>query len=570
MSIRPGCLFFLFAYIILHPVPLDAQDPFFANAEQRMYTRTMGIQVSNEDLLDYNYGMDGYWSAGNWNPVLAAVGGNNVYLYFFLNHSANWQSTGHHLQREVDPITGALDFKRMYGENRQQYHYNSDFRILIDTVPVVGWTNLRQLIETNIPHNLATGNLLVEPTRFARYHFLLLPGKKLRIEVRNATTKKMEAESYIIARLPSLPAIAAVGDLADGKTQMALLHDRDSLQLNANNLPFEKDHTITLGAGVRNIVVLPKRYPGLDKIFIEYKLESGTSAGSKWAASSDRVIPLFNLNNLEAGKTYDLYLRYNNTPDIFSHYKIIVQQHWWQTGWFKITTVLLAILLFLSIAFLWYRRRQQRQLQSALLRQQLLAAEMRSIRSQLNPHFVFNAMSSIQSLINKRDIYRANQYLSLFSQLMREVLTNSEKAMITLEEELQTLHNYLELEKLRFGFSYFLHTGEIGNTGNIEFPAMLLQPLVENSIKHGISAMNAGGIIDLRIRASSKDMIIELHDNGKGFDAKEEQNGFGLKSVHDRIQLINQSVNDRRIAMVIAPEAGNGTSILLTFFNWLP
>lgn len=569
MLIRPGRLFFLFVYILLHPVHLDAQDPFFANAEFRTYTRTMGIQVTNEDLLDYSYGMDGYWSAGDWNPVLVAVGGNNVYLHFFLNHSANWQSTGHSLQRQLDPVTGALDFKHLYGENRQQYHHNSDFRILIDTVPVVDWTNLRQLIETNIPHNLATGNRLIEPSRFARYHFILLPGKKLRIEVRDSATKK-QIESYIIARLPSLPAIAAVGDLADGKTQMALLHDRDSLQLKAKDLPFEKDHTIKLGAGVRNIVVLPKRYPGLDKIFIEYKLETGAFPGIKWLTSSDRVIPLFNLNNLEAGKTYDLYLRYNNTPDIFSHYKIIVQQHWWQTGWFKITTVLLTVILLLSMAFLWYRRRQQRQLQAALLRQQLLAAEMKSIRSQLNPHFVFNAMSSIQSLINKRDIYHANQYLSLFSQLMREVLTNSEKTMITLEEELQTLHNYLELEKLRFGFHYSLRTSEIGNTGNIEFPAMLLQPLVENSIKHGISAMNAGGEISLRIRGSRKDMIIELRDNGKGFDVKKEQDGFGLRSVYDRIQLINQSMNDRRVEMIISPETGNGTSILLTFFNWLP
>lgn len=564
MQMLPGRLTFLLAYILLHPVQLDAQDAFFANAESRIYLRMIGLQVSNEDLLDYNYD----WKPGLWEPVMATVGGNDVYLYLHLNQSANWQSFTTHTSSRVDSVSGAIDVPHIYGKNEKKYTYNADFRIWADSALVVDWTNLRQLIETNIPHNLATGNRLIEPSRFARYHFILLPGKKLRIEVRDSATKK-QIESYIIARLPSLPAIAAVGDLADGKTQMALLHDRDSLQLKAKDLPFEKDHTIKLGAGVRNIVVLPKRYPGLDKIFIEYKLESAASPGNKWSTSADRVIPLFNLNNLEAGKSYDLYLRYNNTPDIFSHYKIIVQQYWWQTGWFKITTVLLTVILLLSMAFLWYRRRQQRQLQAALLRQQLLAAEMKSIRSQLNPHFVFNAMSSIQSLINKRDIYRANQYLSLFSQLMREVLTNSQKTMITLEEELQTLHNYLELEKLRFGFSYYLHTGEIGNTGNIEFPAMLIQPLVENSIKHGISAMNAGGEIGLNIRESDKDMIIELRDNGKGFDGGKEQNGFGLKSVHDRIQLINQSVNGRSIEMVVAPETGNGTSILLTFFNWL-
>lgn len=565
MPIRPGCLFFLFVYLLLHPVYLDAQELSFTNAENRMYMRRMGLQVSNEDLLDYDY----CWVPGRWNPVSATVGGNDVYLYLHLNHSANWQSFSTHTSSRVDPLTGAVDVPGAYGDNGDKYHYNADFRIWADSVQVVGWTNLRQLIETNIPHHLNTGNWLIKPSRFVRYHFTLLPGQKLRVEVRDAATK-VQDETYIIGRLSALPSIAAVGDLADSKKQMALLHDRDSLQLRTSDLPFEKDHTILLAPGVRNLVVLPKRYPGLDKIFIEYKLETGASSGNKWLTSADRVIPLFNLSNLEAGKTYDLYLRYNNTPDIFSHYKIMVQQHWWQTGWFKITAILLATLLLLLIAFGWYRRRQQRQLQAALLRQQLLAAEMKSIRSQLNPHFVFNAMSSIQSLINKRDIYRANQYLALFSQLMREVLTNSQKTMITLEEELQTLHNYLELEKLRFGFSYSLHTDNIGNTGNIEFPAMLLQPLVENSIKHGIGARQAGGEINISVRANGKNMIIELRDNGKGFDVKEEQNGFGLRSVHDRIQLINQSVNARSIEMVIAPETGNGTSIFLTFYNWLP
>lgn len=565
MPMQPVRLFFLLSYVLFHPVLLDAQELFWAPIENRMYMRRVGLQVSNEDLLDYNYG----WTPGRWNPVVATVGGNDVYLYLHLNQSANWQSFSSHSSSRVDSLTGAIDVPGSYGESKERYRYNADFRIWADSSPVVGWTNLRQLIATSIPPNLATGNLLIEPSRFARYHFILLPGKQLKVEVRDAVTK-IQDETYIISRLSALPAIAAVGDLADGKTQMALLHDRDSLQLQANNLPFEKDHSIVLDAGVSDIVVLPKRYPGLDKIFIEYKLETEASPGDQWLRSSDRVIPLFNINNLEAGKTYDLYLRYNNTPDLFSHYKITVQQRWWQTALFKLTMLVLGVLLLLLMAFLWYRRRQQRQLQAALLRQQLLAAEMRSIRSQLNPHFVFNAMSSIQNLINKRDIYGANQYLALFSQLMRQVLANSQKNMITLEEELQTLHNYLELEKLRFGFSYSLHTSEIGNTGNIEFPAMLLQPLVENSVKHGISGLNAGGEINLYIRASGKDMVIELRDNGKGFDGQKEQNGFGLRSVQDRIQLINQSVNDRSITMTIAPETGNGTSILLTFFNWLP
>ena len=142
--------------------------------------------------------------------------------------------------------------------------------------------------------------------------------------------------------------------------------------------------------------------------------------------------------------------------------------------------------------------------------------------------------------------------------------------MITLEEELQTLNNYMELEKLRFGFDFSLNTGNIGDTGSIEFPAMLLQPLVENSVKHGISAMHAGGKISLHIKALEKDMIIELRDNGEGFDAEKEGTGFGLKSVQDRIELVNRSVANRKIKMTVESGKGSGTGIILTFFNWLP
>jgi hypothetical protein len=561
MQVQPGRLLFLLFYVMLHPVQLDAQTIPTSSFKNRAYIRSIGIQISSEDMPVYTYGIDGSWDGRNWNPVLTAVGGNDVYLFLFPNHSSNWKSTHY-------ALPDGLEFRHVYGEDKN-YHYNTDFRIFVDTLRIVDWTNLDQLIQEKRPDSTATGNLVIDSSRFARYHFRLLSGKKIRVEVRNAVTKVSD-ESYVIARLPAFPAIAAIGDLADENKQVALLRNRDSLQLKSDKLPFEADHTIVLGASVRSIVVLPKIYPGLNQIFIEYKIETGALPGNKWRRSPDRITSLFNFNNLESGKTYDLYLRYNNTPDTFSHYKIIVQQQWWQTAWFKLAGALLVATLFLLAAFLWYRRRQKRKLQSALLQQQLLAAEMKSIRSQLNPHFVFNAMSSIQNLINKKDIYNANQYLSLFSLLMRDVLANSEKTTITLEEELQTLHHYIELEKLRFGFDFSLDTNNVEDTGNVEFPAMLLQPLVENCVKHGISAMSAGGHISLDIIARDKNMIIELRDNGEGFDVQQAGTGFGLKSVQDRIELVNRSMTNRRITIVVASGKESGTGVLLTFFNWLP
>jgi LytS/YehU family sensor histidine kinase len=187
----------------------------------------------------------------------------------------------------------------------------------------------------------------------------------------------------------------------------------------------------------------------------------------------------------------------------------------------------------------------------------------------LNPHFIFNALNSIQGLINKNELTSANLYLTEFSSLLRESLKNNDKELIPLNIELKTLETYIKLEQLRFYFNYSFQIDPNINTNTIDVPALLLQPLIENAIKHGISSLDKNGFISISIHQKEKNLVIEISDNGKGFVSSNKTNGFGLKLTNERIQLLNQSYKEQPIKMLIDSDASKGTVIHLVFENWL-
>jgi hypothetical protein len=198
--------------------------------------------------------------------------------------------------------------------------------------------------------------------------------------------------------------------------------------------------------------------------------------------------------------------------------------------------VILSILLALSIVFVlinqWKQRRQR------LIRKQL-HSELKAIRSQLNPHFLFNSLNSIQNFINKSDKKTANTHLSKFSMLMRKVIEMSEKESTSLQEELDFNKTFIELEQLRYGFNCTYEIDKEVDLYNTEIPSMIIQPFVENAIVHCMSELGEAGEMEIRVRdASPEEILVEIADNGKGFELGAEQ-GFGLKSSRERIDLLN-------------------------------
>lgn len=221
----------------------------------------------------------------------------------------------------------------------------------------------------------------------------------------------------------------------------------------------------------------------------------------------------------------------------------------------------------LLLCFWLYRRSTKRMMQQMALQQETTQLKLKSIRSQLNPHFIFNALSSIQNLVNKQAVQEASHYLSRFAKLTRATLDSSNREMISLEEEWELTGHYLQMEQLRFGFTYTLTMDNTLQPVNIEVPPMLLQPLIENAVKHGVAGKSEGHI-EVYTKQVDKNLVITVEDNGPGFETTNTTTGFGLKLNRERLELLNSIYPGQAFDMDIR-SAESGTTISITFKNWL-
>lgn len=197
------------------------------------------------------------------------------------------------------------------------------------------------------------------------------------------------------------------------------------------------------------------------------------------------------------------------------------------------------------VIFLVYRARINGLRKKTLLMNKIKDLEIKAIRSQMNPHFMFNALNSIQSLINDHQYKEANVYLEKFSLLMRRVLNNSEKTFVTLSDELDAILLYCELEQLRFNFKFEIKVSAEVNTRLVEIPGMIIQPLVENSILHGLAQKGAAGRLVINVSCDQRHLKIVIKDNGTGLKENITGNNksFGLKLVRERLALLSADEN---------------------------
>jgi len=212
--------------------------------------------------------------------------------------------------------------------------------------------------------------------------------------------------------------------------------------------------------------------------------------------------------------------------------------------------LLAGIVLFLFVVAIFifssYRLRQQNY--HTALEKKNLETEQRMLRSQMNPHFIFNSMNSIQSYISGNDNFTAMTYLSKFAQLMRGILENSRQVVITLQDEINTLNLYVELEQLRFKnkFKFKLYVDPALYPETTYIPPMLVQPFAENAIKHGLKNIDDNGL--LNIGFSKKDGLIEcvIEDNGIG---REQANAINKNRNKDHQSLGMQVTRERLAAL---------------------
>jgi len=254
---------------------------------------------------------------------------------------------------------------------------------------------------------------------------------------------------------------------------------------------------------------------------------------------------------------------------------------------------ILGAIAFMGLAFAGYYRYNKSKLKRVTAKNEAVSLQLKSIRSQLNPHFMFNALAAIQGLMNKNDVAGANHYLAKFADLTRLVLQTGEVEMISLEDELRMLDDYLQMEQLRFGFAYGIHVDQSINQANTEIPLMLLQPFVENAVKHGVATLLQQGRIEVSVEQNDHGLILTVKDNGRGFafaanltDGKATTiaanqtatsgdgqttvpgTGLGLKLSRQRIALLNQKYKSPRVSLVVNSGAA-GTIIIIQLDQWI-
>jgi len=211
------------------------------------------------------------------------------------------------------------------------------------------------------------------------------------------------------------------------------------------------------------------------------------------------------------------------------------------------------------------------------LQKQSAELEMQALRAQMNPHFIFNCLSSINRFILKNESKAASNYLTRFSRLMRMVLMNSQKPLIALDDELEMLGIYLEMERLRFknSFDYGITFLNAIDSDNVFIPPLLLQPFCENAIWHGLMHREGQGRLDIELSIESNILNCIITDNGVGREKAEEMNSktaekeksLGLKITTERLALLNREKGLQTFYDIedLKDENGNaaGTKVIL-------
>ncbi|MBK7628013.1 MAG: histidine kinase [Bacteroidales bacterium] len=186
------------------------------------------------------------------------------------------------------------------------------------------------------------------------------------------------------------------------------------------------------------------------------------------------------------------------------------------------------------------------------LKQRLASLQLQGIKSQLDPHFTFNTLNSIASLIYLEDRQAAYDYMNKFTQLLRVMLNDAERLYRSLGEEIEFVNTYLELEKLRFGekFNYYIDIKE-GVTQKEQVPKLVLQTFAENAIKHGLMPCSEGGILKITVLRENDYLKLSVEDNGIGREkasGRSTSTGKGLKLTSEFYEILNQ-MNSRAISL---------------------
>ena len=261
---------------------------------------------------------------------------------------------------------------------------------------------------------------------------------------------------------------------------------------------------------------------------------------------------------------YILKVTASNNDDVWNkagfELELIIVPPFWATWWFKT----IAGLVLVGSVVLFFRLRENRirkeEARQTAINKQIAEIRMMALRSQMNPHFIFNSLNSIQHFITTHEKEEALHYLSKFSKLIRKILENSRQNTVSVSNELELLQLYIQLEQLRFSnkFDYHISVDETIDMENTEIPPLLIQPYIENAIQHGLINKNSKGDLWLSLTRNNGLLICKIEDNGIGREKAQEIEqkkvsrhvALGIKVTNERISTLS-ALLDYKIEVVI-------------------
>jgi hypothetical protein len=286
----------------------------------------------------------------------------------------------------------------------------------------------------------------------------------------------------------------------------------------------------------------------LGKVLYRYQLK-GTKNDQYWIHVNE---PQLFLSSVEPG-SYKLIIQACNSAGQWSKIPLVLSIHiaapFWETGWFIVCCIIVIVSTVIFFQSLKLRRIKEKSINEKLM----LDYQQQALINQINPHFLFNSMNSIQKYILRGDKEEAVSFVSKFAKLMRLGLEQSREPFIPLSQELELLKVYMLLERERFRekITYQLDIEERLEQQGLMIPPMLIQPFIENAIRHGVLHKTGKGVIILRLYVREKLLFCEVEDDGVGrkraMEIKQEQGqpykSFALSINTARLQLLARSLN---------------------------
>ncbi|MDP1725782.1 MAG: two-component regulator propeller domain-containing protein [Bacteroidota bacterium] len=260
-------------------------------------------------------------------------------------------------------------------------------------------------------------------------------------------------------------------------------------------------------------------------------------------------------------------------------FHFIIKAPFWMQNWFYVMIWSLILTILAMTIYYIFRQKRNAKLKKREMQNHMVHLEQQALSALMNPHFIFNALNSIQEYLHKNDTLSANKYLSLFARLTRKNMEAVMKNCVSLEDELERLKLYLNFEKLRFGekLKYEINVPEDMDIEDLLIPPMVLQPFVENAIWHGLMPLTDGGRIIISVKMPDElNYQVIIRDTGIGIDTSKEikkgqeltHNSKGMKLTKERLDLWSRSIGgkfDLHIQQIQAADGIiGGTEVTIT------